>query len=75
MPQSSSGGWPTDYGFMQRLTQAAERCLGIDIDRNAVDQVKALTGFDNVIAADVTQAGNRRHCVVSVGYRPFWRCS
>jgi hypothetical protein len=39
------------------LTQAAERCLGIDIDVNAVDQVKALTGFDNVIAADVTKPG------------------
>jgi hypothetical protein len=39
------------------LTQAAERCLGIDIDMNAVAQVKALTGFDNVIAADVTKPG------------------
>jgi hypothetical protein len=39
------------------LTQAAERCLGIDIDVNAVDQVKALTGFDNVIAADITKPG------------------
>jgi hypothetical protein len=41
----------------ESLTQAAERCLGIDIDANAVDQVKALTGFDNVIAADVTKPG------------------
>jgi hypothetical protein len=41
----------------ERLTQAAERCLGIDIDRNAVAQVKELTGFDNVIAADITQPG------------------
>ena len=41
----------------ERLTQAAERCLGIDIDVNAVGQVKALTGFDNVIAADVTTPG------------------
>lgn len=40
-----------------RLTQAAERCLGIDIDVDAVDQVKALTGFDNVIAADITKPG------------------
>lgn len=39
------------------LTQAAERCLGVDIDVNAVDQVKALTRFDNVIAADVTKSG------------------
>jgi len=39
------------------LTQVAERCLGIDIDTKAVDGVKALTGFDNVIAADVTQPG------------------
>src|SRR6185312_11734319 len=39
------------------LTQTAERCLGIDIDVNAVDQVKARTGFDNVIAADVTKPG------------------
>lgn len=41
----------------ESLTQAAERCLGIDIDANAVNQVKALTGFDNVIAADVTRPG------------------
>jgi hypothetical protein len=41
----------------ERLTQAAERCLGIDIDKNAVAQVKALTGFDNVIAADITRPG------------------
>jgi Methyltransferase domain len=41
----------------ERLTQATERCLGIDIDKNAVAQVKALTGFDNVIAADVTKPG------------------
>ena len=40
-----------------RLTQVAEKCLGIDIDKTAVDQVKALTGFDNVIAADVTKPG------------------
>ena len=41
----------------ESLTQTAERCLGIDIDVNAVDQVKARTGFDNVIAADVTKPG------------------
>lgn len=39
------------------LTQAAERCLGIDIDKQAVDQVRALTRYDNVIAADVTKPG------------------
>jgi|tagenome__1003787_1003787.scaffolds.fasta_scaffold20913376_3 hypothetical protein len=39
------------------LTQAARRCLGVDIDANAVNQVRALTGCDNVIAADVTKPG------------------
>jgi len=39
------------------LTQAARRCLGIDIDAKAVDHVRALTGFDNVIAGDVTKPG------------------
>jgi hypothetical protein len=41
----------------ESLTQAAERCLGIDIDVDALGQVKALTGYDNVIAADITKPG------------------
>lgn len=39
------------------LTQVAQRCLGIDIDSKAVEQVKSLTGFDNLIAADITKPG------------------
>ncbi len=39
------------------LTKAAQKCLGADIDAAAVEQVKAVTNFDNLIAADVTQPG------------------
>jgi hypothetical protein len=39
------------------LTQVAQRCLGIDIDLKAVEQVKSLTGFNNLIAADITKRG------------------
>jgi hypothetical protein len=39
------------------LTKVAQRCLGIDIDSKAVEQVKSKTDFDNLIAADVTKPG------------------
>jgi hypothetical protein len=39
------------------LTQVAQRCLGIDIDSKAVEQVKSMTDFDNLIAADITRPG------------------
>jgi hypothetical protein len=39
------------------LTKVARRCFGIDIDSSAVEQVKSTTGFDNLIAADITQPG------------------
>ncbi len=39
------------------LTAVAQTCLGIDIDATAVEQVKSVTAFDNVIAADVTKPG------------------
>jgi Methyltransferase domain len=40
-----------------RLTKVAQRCLGIDIDSKAVEQVKSTTGFDNLIAGDITKPG------------------
>jgi hypothetical protein len=39
------------------LTEVAQRCLGIDIDSKAVEQVKSMTDFDNLIAADITKPG------------------
>jgi hypothetical protein len=39
------------------LAAVAQRCLGIDIDAKAVEQVKSVTGFDNLIAADITKPG------------------
>jgi hypothetical protein len=35
----------------------AQRCLGIDIDAKAVEQVKSMTDFGNLIAADITKPG------------------
>jgi hypothetical protein len=40
-----------------RLTAVAQRCLGIDIDPMAIDNVKSVTNLDNLIAADVTKPG------------------
>lgn len=37
------------------LTQVAQRCLGIDIDSKAVELVKSMTQFDNLIAGDITK--------------------
>jgi len=39
------------------LTDVAQRCLGIDIDVKAVEQVIAETPFRNLIAADITKPG------------------
>jgi hypothetical protein len=39
------------------LTGVAQRCLGIDIDAKAVEQVKSMTDFGNLIAADITKPG------------------
>jgi hypothetical protein len=39
------------------LTKVAQRCLGIDIDSKAVELVKSTTGFDNLIAGDITKPG------------------
>ncbi len=40
-----------------RLTEVADRCLGIDIDRKAVEHVRLTTSFGNIIAADITKPG------------------
>ena len=39
------------------ITKVAQRCLGIDIDSEAVEQVKSTMGFDNLIVADITKPG------------------
>jgi Methyltransferase domain len=39
------------------LTQVAQKCLGIDINSKAVERVKSITDFDNLIAADITKPG------------------
>ncbi len=40
-----------------RLSEVADRCLGIDIDAKAVEQARHATSFDNLIAADITKPG------------------
>lgn len=40
-----------------RLTEAASRCLGIDIDAKAVEHVRLATSFENLISADITKPG------------------
>jgi hypothetical protein len=39
------------------LSAVASRCLGIDIDAEAIEHVKRATGFTNVMAGDVSQPG------------------
>jgi hypothetical protein len=46
-----------DLWLHARLTAVAQKCLGIDIDAAAIAHVKAVTDFDNLIAADVSKPG------------------
>lgn len=39
------------------LSRVAQRCFGIDINSKAVEQIKSVTDFDNLIAADITMPG------------------
>ena len=40
-----------------RVTDTAEKCLGIDIDEDGIDYLRKELSHDNVIQADITSAG------------------